>query len=65
MKTIEEHRKEIQSLAEKSVKESVDLIHSISEEIMIAFMAKYKLSPEQCVLKYQGNKFWVEKKDEK
>jgi hypothetical protein len=62
-KTIEEWRLEINDLFTKSVNEAAKIMNDMQSEIIIAFCAKYGLEPNQCILCYQGNKFWVEKKD--
>jgi len=61
-KTIDEMREEFQALFKISVEEAIKKIHDTQEEIMIAFMAKYKLYPEEVRLCYQGTNFWVEKR---
>ena len=63
-KTIEEWRQEIlHELMMKSANDAAKLMNEMQSEILIAFCAKYNLQPDQAVLCYQGNKFWVDKKD--
>src|ERR1700679_3112234 len=64
MKDIEEHREILQGIATESMEEAVKIIIECHEEIVIAFMAKYKLSPEDVITCHEGNKFWVEKRDD-
>ena len=64
MKTIEEWRIELNNLMNKNSEEAIKIMCEVSEEIVIAFCAKYKLNPEEAISVYQGNKFWVEKIDE-
>lgn len=63
-KTIEEFRQELSELIKKSSNEAAKLMANMQEEIIIAFIAKYKLQPEEVILFYEGNKFWVEPKSE-
>lgn len=63
MKSIEEWREEINEMVRKSQNDAAKLMVDMQTEIMIAFAAKYKLQPNEVILCYQGNKFWVEKKD--
>ncbi len=61
-KTIEEFRQEINDLMVKCSNDAVKMMVNMQSEIMIAFCAKYGLQPDEVILCYQGNKFWVEKK---
>ena len=60
--TIEEWRDKLKEAFKNSAFEFSQLIANSQSEIIIAFCAKYGLLPDECVLCYQGNKFWVEKK---
>lgn len=62
-KTIEEWRDELQAIVKISVDEASRLIANSKEEILIAFMAKYSLQPNECIVCYSGDKFWVERKE--
>lgn len=62
-KTIDDWREEINELFLKSSNEALKLINNMQTEIIIAFCAKYNLQPNEVVLCYQGNKFWVEKRE--
>lgn len=63
-KTIEEWRIDLYSKLEKSVEEAMKTIINCHEEILIAFCAKYKIPPNEIVVCYEGNKFWVEKRSD-
>ena len=62
-KTMEELRKEFNSIFHNKCEEFALKIMECQDEIILAFMAKYGLQPDECVLCYQENKFWVEKKE--
>lgn len=62
-KTIEDFREEINELFKKSSCEAAKFMVNCQTEIMIAFCAKYAIQPDEIILCYQGNRFWVEKKD--
>jgi hypothetical protein len=47
----------------KSATDAAKMMVESQTEIMIAFMAKYGIQPNECILCYQGNKFWVESKE--
>lgn len=64
-KTIEEWREELNALFLKSSAESLKIMHDMQSEIIIAFIAKYKLQPEEVIMCFQNNTFWVEKKNNK
>jgi hypothetical protein len=52
-------------IREELSKKSIDawkMFNEMQEEILIAFMAKYGLQPEEVVLCHQGTKIWVERK---
>lgn len=61
--TIEEWRESINDMMKKSANDAAKIMTDMSTEIVIAFCAKYHLQPEEAVLCYQGNKFWVDQKD--
>jgi len=61
--TIEEWRESINDMMKKSANDAAQIMIDMSAEIVIAFCAKYHLQPEEAVLCYQGNKFWVDKKE--
>lgn len=62
-KTIEEWREKVNKLVQDKSNEMAKLIIDHQSEIMLAFCAKYGLMPDEIVLCYQGNRFWVEKKN--
>ena len=62
--TIDEYREEIQKAAEVSMEAATKMISDNQENILIAFVAKYGLPPEEIVSCFQNGKFWVEKKTE-
>jgi len=63
---IEEFKKTVntfQRLYKESVEEFSLKLSEMQEEIILGFLAKYNIQPDQIRLCYQGNNFWVEKKD--
>jgi hypothetical protein len=64
MKTMDEYRIEFTELFLESAQEFAIKLGECQSEILLAFCAKYGMQPDEAVLLYQGNKFWVEKKYE-
>ena len=62
-KTMDEIRVEIHNLATGSMEEASKAIFSAQEEILIAFIAKYGIQPDEAALCFQGSRFWVEKRN--
>jgi hypothetical protein len=60
-KTMEMWQKEISDLAKESATIAVQKIAECREEILIAFLAKYNMQPNEAVIVQQGLKTWVEK----
>jgi hypothetical protein len=62
-KTMEDWRIELNDLFMKSANDAAIMMANMQSEIMIAFCTKYGIPPNECILCYQGNQFWVEKKE--
>ena len=62
-KTMDDWREEFNELFKKSTNEAMKIMLNCSTDILIAFCAKYGIQPDEAILCYQGNKFWVEKKE--
>lgn len=62
IKTMDEIREEIQGIAKQCMDEALKTIINTKEEILIAFIAKYGLQPDEIAMCYQGTRCWVEKR---
>ena len=60
--TMDEIREELNTIARESMEEAIKNIISMKEEILIAFIAKQGLQPDEVVICYQGTRCWVEKR---
>ena len=63
-RSIEELKKYISDILVNHSHEFAAKLSQCREEIILAFMAKYGLQPNQCKLIYQDNEFWVEAKED-
>lgn len=58
---IDDFREEMQPIFMKDIDDFMKKLNNCKEEIILAFIAKYGLQPDEVRLCYQENTFWVDK----